>query len=59
MSTFVRNEAVVQESGVSVGTIEELTMYDKHGDVALFVSKHFLASLLVFSTCSLEWNDLI
>ncbi|EJD08499.1 uncharacterized protein FOMMEDRAFT_151361 [Fomitiporia mediterranea MF3/22] len=42
MSTFVRNEAVVLDSNISIGTIEELAIYDKHGDVALFMSRHFL-----------------
>lgn len=45
MSTFVREEAPIMDQQICVGTIEELSIFDKHGDVAHFVSKHFAVSV--------------
>ncbi|KAL5504896.1 hypothetical protein ACEPAH_7559 [Sanghuangporus vaninii] len=44
MSTFVREEAPILDEQICPETIEELAIFDKHGDVALFVSKHFASA---------------
>ena len=41
MSTFVQKEESNPEAFLGINTIEELSLYDKHGDMALYLSKHF------------------
>lgn len=41
MSTFMQKEESNPGFFLDINTIEELSLYDKHGDMALYLSKHF------------------
>lgn len=53
MSTFIREEEVACTPHLGINTIEELSLYDKHGDMALYLSRHFLVCS-IFSQTSLR-----
>ena len=50
MSTFIREEETTLRPYLGINTIKELSLYDKHGDMALYLSRHFLVHHLPIYT---------